>query len=242
MHKRAKQTQRERLLEFIRMEVDAHFEHAVFRRALELSVLTSKQKQKSFSHHWSFAIDYALNVMDAVREFAGLLTQGVIARQKRITNKAWSEILEETLKFAARLIDWEGMAGTFVATSLGLSGKDPEDRVAPASRAAFEKQVVEFVSGWQIEASNAITLRCMLFDSPSAPAPHLDNTKLMIMFLKMRDPKISHKEICAKMDGGKIPPPATWQRDGDRTWMDGYRHHPGRVKTFLSKIKPLQTK
>jgi hypothetical protein len=222
----------ERLLQLIIDEVETRFQHAVFRRALDASV----QPRKPLPDRWSFAIDYALHVQAAVREFADLLTQAVIARKGKITHKAWLWILDETLKFASALTSWKDMAGTFVATSLGITGADPANKVDPSLRIEFEKDVEQF--HWEIEANNAITLRSFL-SARSSPPALTDVTKLVIARIKTDNPGISQRHICAKMDARKAPAPKRWRGPDDSTWVGAYERHKNVVKTFLSKIKPF---
>ena len=226
--------QAERLLQLITAEVETRFGHAVMRRALDASI----QKQKLPTAQWSFATDYALHVQDAVREFAALLTQAKIGPHKKINGKAWLWILGETLKFASALVNWEGGAGTFVAISLGIKGKNPTHKVPPAVRTSFVAELEQFVPGFKIEANNAITLRCALFDRPAA-APSSDNiTRALIARIKGDNPGISQLQICEKADSLRIPVLERWRRTDDQTWVGAYRRRKNAVKTFLSKIKP----
>jgi hypothetical protein len=226
----------ERLLELIRAEVETRFQHAVFRSALDASV----QQRKPLPDRWSFAVDYALHVGAAVREFADLLTQAVIAEKGKIAPKARLVILDEALKFASALTSWEGGAGIFVATSLGITGKDPANKVNPVSRIGFEKEVEPF--HWEVEANNAITLRCFLSarSSPPVSSPDLTTelvTKAVIARIKGDNPRISQREICTVLDKRSTGLPKMWQGDVDQTWVGAYRRRKNAVKTFLSKIK-----
>jgi hypothetical protein len=228
----------ERLLHLIRNDVETRFGEAVFRRALDASV----HQQQPRPARWSFAVDYALHVRTAVREYADLLTQAVIARQKKITRKAGLTIVDETLKFASELTSWEGCAGTYVAISLGITGKDAASSVDISSRMAFAHEVEQFLFNWRIEANNAITLRCFLSARSQTPLTSTDLIKPMIARIKVNNPKFSQQQICARLDALKIPLPTKLQRAGVRTWVDAYNNYKGAVKVFLSKIKPSPSK
>jgi hypothetical protein len=223
-------------MQLITAEVETRFGHALMRRALDAPV----QKQKHRSAQWSFAIDYALHVQDSVREFADLLTQAVIAGKGKITLKAWLWILDEALKFASGLTSWKNMAGTFVATSLGITGKNPANKVRQTLRSEFEKEVELF--NYEIEANNAITLRCFLSARSSPPASSPDLTeelviKAVIARIKRNNPGITQPGICATMDKGGYPALKRWTVDGDQTWMGAYTRRNNAVKVFLSNIK-----
>src|ERR1700676_3344063 len=246
MRKGKRQVGGDRFLELVRADVENRFEHAVFRRALDLSVQKQRTKQKPkpkrkpkpYSDQWSFAIDYALHVQDAVREFADLLTQAVIARKKNITREVALSIVDETLNFASRLTSWEHGAGTFVATSLGITGEDPANKVDVTSRSAFEHEVGQVLFNWRIEANNAITLRSFLSARPSTPVTSHDLSKALIARIKGRNPRFSQRQICETLDANEVPLPIKWQRAGDRTWVEAYNNHKTSVKVFLSKIRP----
>jgi hypothetical protein len=235
MRRNRRRIQEERLLQRITAEVETRFEHAVMRRALDAPVLMQNLR----SAQWSFAIDYSLHVQDSVREFADLLAQAVIAGKGKITLKAWLWILDEALRFVSVLTSWEDMAGTFVATSLNITGKDRADKVDVTLRAAFEQEVEPFLSNWAIEANNAITLRCMLSARPSTPASPDDLIKVQIARIKGDNPGITQREICARMDARGTPALKTWQSPDDRTWVGAYDgRHKKAVKSYISKIEP----
>jgi hypothetical protein len=227
----------ERLQWLIKTEVEARFQYAVFRRAIDAQA----RRAVPVPDGWSFAVDYALHVGAAVREFADLLTQAETARKGRITPKARKVILDEALEFASALTSWKGMAGTFVATSLGIIGGSPANRVKRFSRIGFEKEVAQF--NWAVHANNAITLRSLLSarSSPLVSSPALTEelvTKALVARIKKDNLGISQQDICANMDAKGTPTLKRWRRPDDSTWVGAYRRHKTAVKTFLSKIKP----
>jgi hypothetical protein len=234
MHKGTRQAGVERFLELIRTDVETRFQHAAFRRAL-----AAVYEQKAGPGRWSFAVDYALNIQSAVCDFADLLTQAVIARRKKITREDALLILNEALDFAIGLTNWENCAGTFVATSLGITGGEPAKNVDAALRIAFEEEVGKFLFSWRIEAINAIRLRSFLSTArPSSPVTSHDICKSLIARIKSRNPRFSQLQICETLDVNKVPLPTKWQRAGDRTWVEAYNNRKESVKVFLSKIKP----
>jgi hypothetical protein len=221
-------------IKLMRTAVETRFQHSVFR-----PTLAAVYEQKAGADQWSFAVDYALNVQIAVCDFADLLTQAVIARRKKVTREDALLILNETLEFASGLTNWENCAGTFVATSLGITGVEPAKKVDAASRIAFEKEISQFLFNWRIEANNAIRLRSFLSAArPSPPVKSHDLCKALIARTKSRNPRFSQLQICETLDAYKIPLPTKWQRASDRTWVEAYNNRKKSVKVFLSKIKP----
>jgi len=68
-----------------------------------------------------------------------------------------------------------------------------------------------------------------------------DKRKLAIAEIKQKNPKITAREICKKMDqraetAPEFQPPKTWKA---QFWLHAYQQSPAKVRTYISKIKNI---
>jgi len=214
-----------------------------FHTQLTLAGLIRVAKGSRHEEIGDLALSYALCVEATVGKFADLLTQAVIARGRAVSSQARLEVVREALSLASLLE--EVAIGT-------LSEEIP---IPPRKEKQFMKQLSTFLHEWTTEAERKVELRCILtLGGTRLKRQPETGPKAAIGYLKDRCPEISHKGICARLDGFNdrseneevpYPVPDSWfQENNDRTWSGNLRHKrtKKRVKTFISKVEPIPPK
>lgn len=223
----------------VRCEVLPHFTDRLQMMELGLSLKPSRNRGL-------FTDRYADCVLAAIGEFSDLLTQAVLAKRTSISREIQTEMLKAAMRFQRELTDWKLFA-TWFAASAGLHSNSE----IPANvRKELQRELVMYhVDDWVFEVLRKIRFRSLLTRTAggfSSPTPY-NVVKLAIATIKGFNPKISHRQICKKLDGSKqpYPTPPSWAvklRGKDRTWSGALAHKLtfNLVKSYISKIKPIR--
>lgn len=203
-----------------------------------------------FAHH------YAREVGKASGDFAGLLTDAVIARQGRkdCSLKVRAEMWAECLRFSVGLTVYE-TAGTWIdnawgndpletpLSDLGMSENEAASlKFRDSFRGIFEKQIQRDLSSWLYGADRTIELRLLLSPAPQRRAK-MDASKKALALLVTASPALSTEQVCSKLDATNerspriAPIPSTWRARGARSWIDAFDKFPGSVKTYVSTVR-----
>lgn len=207
-----------------------------------------------------FARHCEVAIKKAVGEFSDMLTQTVIARRGRkdMPLKLRRQMWEECLSFAMELTRFETV-GVWIDKAWGTdpresplphlcrlgSNSDQQASLAAWSaefRTRFEDVVRHGSSSWLNEADRKMDLRCLLTSAPRrAMSP--DKCKQALALLLTGNRNLTTEQLCVKSDGyneqvpERVPIPASWQRQGARSWIGAYERFPGRVKTYVSSVR-----
>jgi hypothetical protein len=178
---------------------------------------------------------YAYALGRASGTFARLLTQAVVAsrRGKSFSAKqrwvVWATSVTSVQPFCC----WNyAMRFVHEACESGSVLRDDFGKL-------FETNLEGWFPVWLEASDRQIHLTCLLLGNVAKKGT-TDPRKRAIAFLKLNQPGIAHRNICAKLDAlldrdPKLAPPASWKV---RLWTEAYdnkRIYP-LVKAYLSKI------
>ena len=174
------------LLDIIQAEAERRFERFMCRRAINTSGGRGSFPEDSA---WSFAVDYGLAVEEAIRDFAGMLTQAFQTQARKVTRTTYKEILDIVLRAADQWVAWD-FAATFLMLAKGVRNSSG---LSSCEKNAFMKELDAFSGRWIIVARQSIRLHSFLSTRPqprrSAPV-QLDKTTQQIARTKQKNSKI----------------------------------------------------
>jgi hypothetical protein len=153
-------------------------------------------------------------IIDAVKEFTGLITEIVYAHRGRITVKSEAKIVQEALSFARHLMSWN-CAGSFFAWALGDGLPIPDrDRIEPEFRGYLEETFA--YQGWvQLVTKNKMELERLRLvpTSKSVRQDRADGEYIKAMRTIAKDGRVG-KYFWLAMEQKGFETPKTLQKQG----------------------------